>query len=241
MPNRPPALPPRPPGRADHPAARGPLRIAKDTWAFYEKDVDPNTHLPLDNLGPGDARGTYTSAANIGVYLWAVVAAGDMHLISRAKEVALVKATLTEVQSMRRTNGMLYQWYDTTTGESIKNPGDINCSEETTPAQDNCWFLSAVDNGWYASGLVVARQALPQVRGLATSLLGDMDFSIFYDAREQKDGCNTNPDLAGQPADRADVRRLLRRARPRGLSQRRPLQRPADRHVPGHGAAPDAG
>src|SRR6478735_2346528 len=40
-------------------------KIAKDTWAFYEKDVDPNTHLPLDNLGPGDVRGTYTSAANI--------------------------------------------------------------------------------------------------------------------------------------------------------------------------------
>ena len=174
-------------------------KIAKNSWAFFEKDVDPNTHLPLDNLGPGDVRGTYTSAANIGVYLWSVISAGDLHLISRAKEVALVRATLTEVQSMRRTDGMLYQWYDTTTGDSIRNPGDIDCSEEADPAQDNCWFLSAVDNGWYASGLVVARQALPQVRGLASSLLGDMDFSIFYDDRAQKEGCNTNPDLPDNP------------------------------------------
>ena len=26
------------------------LGIAKDTWKFYSKDVDPKTHLPLDNL-----------------------------------------------------------------------------------------------------------------------------------------------------------------------------------------------
>ena len=83
--------------RADHPSSGQLLyRIAKDTWAFYDEDVDPTTHLPLDNLGPGDARGTYTSAANIGVYLWSVVAAGDLHLISRPQEVALVKATLTD-------------------------------------------------------------------------------------------------------------------------------------------------
>ncbi|HJQ42205.1 MAG TPA: hypothetical protein VJ831_03905, partial [Jatrophihabitantaceae bacterium] len=46
--------------------------IARDTWRFFEKDVDPTTNLPLDNLGPGSVRGTYTSSANIGVYLWAV-------------------------------------------------------------------------------------------------------------------------------------------------------------------------
>ena len=55
--------------------------IAADTWRFYAADVDPVTHLPLDNLGPGSVRGTYTSAANVGVYLWAVVAAHDLGLI----------------------------------------------------------------------------------------------------------------------------------------------------------------
>ena len=54
--------------------------IARDTWRFYGADIDPTTHLPLDNLGPGSTRGQYTSAANIGVYLWAVVAAHDLHL-----------------------------------------------------------------------------------------------------------------------------------------------------------------
>lgn len=59
------------------------LGIARDTWKFYAADVDPDTHLPLDNLtfAGGSATpttyGRYTSAANIGVYLWAVVAARD--------------------------------------------------------------------------------------------------------------------------------------------------------------------
>jgi hypothetical protein len=109
-------------------------------------------------------------------------------LISYPTEVSLVKSTLTEVKSLKRAHGFLYQWYDTTNGRVIRNPGDIDCSQEPTPTQDNCYFLSAVDNGWYASGLVVARQALPEVRGLASRLLGDMDFSIFYDDRAQKPG-----------------------------------------------------
>jgi hypothetical protein len=174
------------------------LRIAGDTWRFFEKDVDPHTHLPMDNLGPGNTRGEYTSAANIGVYLWSVVAAKDMHLIDRRTAVSLISSTLTEVSKMKRSYGFLYQWYDTTTGAAIRNPGDINCSVETTPTQDNCSFLSAVDNGWYASGLIVARQALPEVRRLADPLVDALDFSIFYDARPQT-ACNVNSSLPGSP------------------------------------------
>ena len=66
------------------------------------------------------------------------------------------------------------------------------------PAQDNCWFVSAVDNGWYASGLIEVRQALPALRGLADALLAPMDFAIFYDNRAQTD-CNTNACAAGNP------------------------------------------
>jgi hypothetical protein len=169
--------------------------IAADTWRFYAADLDPSTHLPLDNLGPGAVRGAYTSAANIGVYLWAVVAARDLDLIDTATAQRMARQTLTEVATLKRYKGMLYQWYDTANGNVLLNPGQGDCAE-TTPTQDNCWFVSAVDNGWYASGLMVVRQALPGVRGLASRLLGDMDFSIFYDNRAQTD-CNTNPSIAG--------------------------------------------
>ena len=71
-----------------------------------------------------------------------------------------------EVATLKRYKGFLYQWYDTGNGNVLLNPGQGDCTE-TTPTQDNCWFVSAVDNGWYASGLIVARQALPGVRDLA--------------------------------------------------------------------------
>ncbi len=171
------------------------MRIARDTWGFYAADVDPITHLPMDNFGANGV-GAYTSAANIGVYLWAVVAAHDLGLVSRSEARSLIHATLTEVQGLKRFDGFLYQWYDTNNGALIRNPGDIDCSAETTPTTDNCFFVSAVDNGWYASGLIVVRQALPELASLVNSLIGQMNFSIFYDNGPET-VCNVN--ASGQP------------------------------------------
>ncbi len=178
------------------------LGIARNTWKFYQADVDPTTHLPMDNLtfAGGSATpttyGRYTSAANIGVYLWAVVAARDLGLVSRPQADSLVRATLTEVEHLKRYDGFLYQWYDTTNGDVIRNPGDIDCSAETTPVFDNCYFVSNVDNGWYASGLIVVRQAMPELRGLADQLIAPMNFGIFYDGRAETH-CNVNPAISG--------------------------------------------
>ena len=178
------------------------LGIARDTWKFYSADVDPTTHLPMDNVTfAGGATtptgfGRYTSASNIGVYLWAVVSAADLGLIGRSEADNRVRQTLTEVSGLRRSNGFLFQWYDTTNGRVIRNPGDVDCATEPTPTFDNCYFLSNVDNGWYASGLIVARQALPELRGLVDQLIAPMDFGVFYDNRAETH-CNTNPAIAG--------------------------------------------
>jgi len=178
------------------------LGIARDTWKFYGADIDQATHLPMDNLtfAGGSATptsdGRYTSASNIGVYLWAVVAARDLGLVTGPQARADVRATLTEVAKLKRFDGFLYQWYDTTTGDVIRNPGDIDCTTETAPAFDNCYFISNVDNGWYASGLIVVRQAMPELSRLADSLIAPMDFGIFYDGKAQTH-CNTNPAIPG--------------------------------------------
>jgi Putative glucoamylase/Protein of unknown function (DUF3131) len=172
------------------------LGIAGDTWKFFAADIDPATNLPMDNLGPGSVQGTYTSAADIGVYLWSVVSARDLHLISQARATSLITATLTSVEGLRRYDGFLYQWYDTTTGDTIPNPGDPACTYDGTPAQTNCYFVSAVDNGWYASGLVVVREALPWLKPLVDKLMAPMNFGIFYDNRAETD-CNTNPAISG--------------------------------------------
>jgi hypothetical protein len=178
------------------------LAIAADTWKFYATDVDPNTHLPLDNLtyAGGSAAptgyGRYTSAANIGVYLWAVVAAKDLGLISSSQANTQLAATLSEVARLKQSSGFLYQWYDTSSGAVIRNPGDINCATEKTPTFDNCYFISNVDNGWYASGLIVVRQAMPELSGLVNRLIAPMNFGNFYDARAETH-CNVNTAIKG--------------------------------------------
>jgi hypothetical protein len=178
--------------------------IAADTWKFYAADVDPNTNLPMDNLtwaggGPLSSKGQYTSASNIGVYLWAVVAAKDLNLISHSTAASLVSATLNEVATLDRYQGLLYQWYDTTNGHKIRNPNDIDCAADPPPHTDNCDFVSAVDNGWYASGLIVVRQALPELRRQVNALLQPMNFGLFYDSGYQHPGCNVNPPTDPSP------------------------------------------
>jgi hypothetical protein len=177
------------------------MAIATKTWKFFGDDVDPTTHLPLDNItyaGGSDTptdRGQYTSSANIGVYLWSLVSASDLGLISKAEATQEAQATLQSVASLDAYKGFLYQWYDTANGHVLLNPGQGDCPS-TGNTFDNCSFVSNVDNGWYASGLVVVKQALPGVSQLAGSLLGKMDFSIFYDDRAETH-CNVNPAIAG--------------------------------------------
>lgn len=178
------------------------LAIARRTWKFYRIDVDQRTHLPMDNatFAGGSAAptsyGRYTSAADIGVYLWAVVAARDLGLVSDPQAVAMTRATLTEITRLKRYDGFLYQWYDTSTGQVITNPGGTSCAGQTTPAFDNCFFVSNVDNGWYASGLIVVREAMPQLRPLADKLMSAMNFGLFYDSRAETH-CDTNPAIPG--------------------------------------------
>jgi hypothetical protein len=183
-------------------AQRADLRsIAGGTWKFYSVDIDPATSLPMDNItfaggsATPTAYGRYTSAANVGVYLWAVVAARDLGLINEAQAGARVEATLTEVSHLQRYDGFLYQWYDTTNGDVLLNPGQGDCAE-TSLTFDNCSFISNVDNGWYASGLIVVREAMPELRHLADSLMAPMNFGIFYD-NQAETRCNTNPAIPG--------------------------------------------
>jgi hypothetical protein len=176
--------------------------IARRTWGFYRSDIDPATSLPMDNLtyaggaAAPTSSGHYTSAADIGVYLWAVVSARDLRLISERQADAEIKATLTEVQQLQRYDGFLYQWYDTTNGAVLSNPGQPDCAPGAPADFTNCFFVSNVDNGWYASGLIVVREAMPELRSLASRLLAPMNFGLFYDNGPETH-CNTNPAVPG--------------------------------------------
>lgn len=167
--------------------------IARDTWNFYgyNTDVDPNTDLPRDNIGfnGAPAQGNYTSPTNIGLYLWSIVAAQDMHIINRHEELDRLSRAITTIERLRKWNGFLLSWYDTTNGHCLTAPGGSDC--ETSPLTGQ--FISTVDNGWYGSGLVVARQALGETQcqechalvARLTRLLTAMDYGVFYDSGNQ--------------------------------------------------------
>ena len=174
------------------PEARALLeRVARDTWSFFDADTDPGTHLPLDNIGldGAPARGAYTSPTNIGVYFWSVVAARDLDLIDRRAAFQRAEATLGEVERLSKWHGFLFSWYDTATGHHIDAPGGADLEGKDPTGQ----FISTVDNAWYASGLILVRQAFPELAARATALLEAMDFGIFYDAGDQ-----SQSDTAGQ-------------------------------------------
>ena len=162
--------------------------FARDTWKFFGAAVDPGTHLPMDNAGfNGAPQGPYTSPTDIGVYFWSVISARDLGLISAVTELRLLRGTLGEVQQLEKWNGFLLSWYDTGTGQAITGPGGGPITGL------NGQFISTVDNGWYAAGLVEVRDSVPALAREASALLGAMNFNIFYDNGDE----STNPN-AGQ-------------------------------------------
>ncbi len=169
------------------PAQRADLRsIAAKTWTFYNVgvDVDPNTNLPRDYVSdvPGPPPGNYTSPTDIAMYLWSIVAARDLHVVKDQEARDRLDAALTAIEHLRKWNGYLLSWYDTTNGAVLTGPGGSDLGpNDSLDGQ----LISTVDSGWYASALVVVRRAFPQFRDRATSLLDAMDFGIFYDGRDQ--------------------------------------------------------
>jgi hypothetical protein len=169
--------------------------IAADTWRFAKADVDPATHLPMDNitLGSNPSQGTYTSPTDVGVNLWNIIDAGDLHLIGRGEENLRLGQALTAIEKLQKWNGFLLSWYDTHTGEPITGPGGIGLTGTSLTGQ----FISTVDNGWYAAALVELRQAAPQFAARATALLKAMDFGVFYDRGDESTNVNAGQMYGG--------------------------------------------
>ena len=173
--------------------------IARQTWRFFAADTDPNTHLPMDNIGfyGAPAQGAYTSPTDIGVYFWSVVAAEDLGLIDRAGALQRVNATLSEVESLTKWDGFLLSWYDTMNGDVLSGPGGTDIQGQPLTGD----FISTVDNAWYAMGLILVRQVYPELAQRATALLNAMNFSIFYDNGDESTNVNAGQVYGGYYAD----------------------------------------
>ncbi len=154
---------------------------AADTWRSYDAMTNRRTGLPADNIGGSLARSTrseFTSPTNIGAYLWSTAAARDMGLIGKREARHRMARTLRTVSTLERNDpsGMFYNWYSPSTGEKLRIFPD---SGDTIKP-----FLSSVDNGWLAAGLLLASRAAPGLSKKADAIRDDMDFGFFYNAEE---------------------------------------------------------
>ena len=164
-------------------AERSQLRAyAADTWRSLTAMVQPSG-LPADGLHRGSdgiwVAATFTSPTNIAAYLWNVLAAESLKLITPEDARLRLDTTLSSLEAMERSHGFFYNWYDPASRAPLASwPG------KPGPLRP---FLSSVDNGWLAASLMMIGNARPDFAGRTEKLLRPMDFAHFYDAHDPAD------------------------------------------------------
>lgn len=160
-------------------------RWARDCWRAIAALVDDRTGLPCDGIDESltpASRSAYTSPTNVAGYLWSVVAARDLGLLTPTQAGRRCRATLRSLAGLRRhdASGMYLNWYHPGTGDPLTAwPGD---SRALVP------FVSSVDNAWLSIALTVVAEALPELAELASAVANSMDFGVFYDPAARPHG-----------------------------------------------------
>ncbi len=142
------------------------LKIAKDTWRYFENATDKRNHLVSDHFKVGDfpLAAAYTSPTNIALDLMGTVAARELGIISEKQAEQRVWNTLRAIKKLETWKGFFFNFYETT--------------RLSVPRK----FVSSVDNGWLAIALVVVRQAFPgDIATEATAILDRFHFQEFLD------------------------------------------------------------
>lgn len=150
--------------------------IAKDTWNYFEKLVDKEYQLPIDNVSFSSTGvltrdttiGDYTNITNVGMYLMCLVAGYDFKFITKKEAVKRLASTLDSIKRLETYNGFPYNYYDITIFQRTSN------------------FVSFVDSGWLAAGIIVAKNAFEQELGdRCQKMLEKLNFAFFYDPVEE--------------------------------------------------------
>lgn len=139
--------------------------LAKQTWDCIAGLDHPTTGLPYDN----SEKGEFTSVSNIGFYLSSVVAARHMELISQAEEEQRLAKCLDSLEKLEGDFGFQQSW---------------NSVETLKPSPTDPW-VSILDNGNLAAGLLTVAQAEPKVRDRCQALFDKMGWDKFYRASGQ--------------------------------------------------------
>jgi len=147
------------------------LKIAQDTWRYFEKATDKRNHLVADHFKVGDfpLAAAYTSPTNIALDLMGTVSARELGIISPGQAERRVRNTLAALKKLKTWKGFFFNFYETTR---------LNVTRK---------FVSSVDSGWLAVSLVVVRQAFPgEIAAQVTAILDGFHFQEFLDPENQQ-------------------------------------------------------
>jgi len=152
------------------------LGYTRDAWQYFKDYVNEKTHfLPPDNVQffPTYAVAMRTSPTNIGMYLLCLLAARDFDFIGKEEFLFRAESTAQTLESLKKWNGHLYNWYDLHT-LSVLGEG----------------FVSTVDSGNFAASLIAfcegAKEyigespALVHVISTLSHIAKETDFSALY-------------------------------------------------------------
>jgi hypothetical protein len=144
------------------------MRVARDTWRGLEALVDREHQLPVDHVhlaqGSRELRvGDYANVTTIGLRLAAVVAAHELGFLSRGGAADRLRAVLATLATLETHDGFFFNYYDTTSLERTSN------------------LISFVDSSWLTAGLIVTRQAFPELAADASRFIDAASYRFFYD------------------------------------------------------------
>ncbi|NGY06632.1 glycoside hydrolase family 94 protein [Solimonas terrae] len=163
-------------------------RIARKTWAFFERFVAPEDHwLPPDNFQevPAEVIARRTSPTNIGLALLANLSAYDFGFTTARRLIERTDNTLQTMTRLERHQGHFYNWYDT---------GSL----QPLPPR----YISSVDSGNLTGHLLTLRAGLLGLPDQA--LIGARLFDGIADTLSVL--VDTAPDLDRAPIDRLQTR-----------------------------------
>lgn len=123
-------------------------KISRKTWGYFEDLAgEEDNYLPPDNYQEDPPRGPAhrTSPTNIGLMLISVLSACDMGYIGIKAMADILDHTIGTVERMEKWKGHLFNWYDTTTLETLRP-----------------MYISTVDSGNFVGYLIVVREGLKE-------------------------------------------------------------------------------
>jgi len=121
---------------------------ARRTWFYFERHMsEEHSWLPPDNYQeqPFIPVTNRTSPTNIGLGLTSVIAAYNMGYLTFGQMLDRLENTLNSLRVLEKYRGHFFNWYDTTLGE-VLHPK----------------YISTVDSGNLAAGLIVVKEALKE-------------------------------------------------------------------------------